>query len=72
MKDVCSQYMKASQHSVKAYKKMLIKMAETRTSLAVQWLRLRTLNAGSTDLIPGQGTIPHATWRGQRIKKAKD
>ena len=32
------------------------------TSLEVQWLRLRTSNAGDVSLIPGQGTkIPHAS-----------
>ena len=32
------------------------------TSLAVQWLRLHTLNAGGMSSIPGQGTIvPHAS-----------
>ena len=35
------------------------------TSLAVQWLRLCTSNAGGGGSIPGQGTkIPHATWHG--------
>ena len=33
----------------------------SRTSLAVQWLRLHTCNAGVAGSIPGQGTkIPHA------------
>ena len=37
------------------------------TSLAVQWLKIHTSNAGGEDLIPGQGTkIPHATGRGQK------
>ena len=39
------------------------------TSLAVQWLRLCTSNAGGTGLIPGQGTkicMPHGT-----VKKKK-
>ena len=36
------------------------------TSLAVQWLRLCTSNAGGIVSIPGQGTkIPHVTWHGQ-------
>ena len=40
------------------------------TSLVVQWLRLRTSNAGGVDLIPGPGTnIPHATPRGQKKKE---
>ena len=50
------------------------------TSLEVQWLRLRTPNAGGPGVIPGQGTrshtpqlnIPHAatkTWCGQMNKK---
>ena len=39
----------------------------TRTSLAVQWLRLRASNAGGTGLISGWGTkIPHAMWYGHR------
>ena len=42
------------------------------TSLAVQWLRLRTSTAGGAGLISGQGTkIPHAAWRGQKKKKKK-
>ena len=37
------------------------------TSLAVQWLRLRTSTAGGTGLIPGRGTkIPHAVRCGQK------
>ena len=33
-----------------------------RASLAVQWLRLHTSNAGAMGSIPGQGTkIPHVT-----------
>ena len=31
----------------------------TRTSLGVQWLRLRTPNAGGPGLIPGHGTRFH-------------
>ena len=32
----------------------------------VQWLRLHAANAGSTGLIPSQGTkIPHAMWDGK-------
>ena len=40
------------------------------TSLAVQWLRLCTRNAGGTGLIPDWGTkILHAAWHGQEKKK---
>ena len=40
------------------------------TSLAVQWLRLRTSSAGGSGLIPGRGTkIPHAVRHGQGGKK---
>ena len=40
------------------------------TSLAVQWLRLRTSTAGGTGSIPGRGTkILHAVWHGQKEKK---
>ena len=36
---------------------------ETGTSLVVQWLRLRTPNAGDTGSIPDRGTkIPHTSW----------
>ena len=52
----------------------------SRTSLAIQWLRLRASNAGGTGSTPGQGTnargmgsipgqgikIPHATQCGQK------
>ena len=42
---------------------------EERTSLAVQWLRLHTSNAGGAGLIPGRGTkIPHAAQHTQKIK----
>ena len=51
----------------------LLKNKQTKdygTSLAVQWLRLCTSNAGGAGLIPGWGTkIPHATWYGQKLKK---
>ena len=41
-----------------------------RTSLAVQWLRLRTSTAGGTGSIPGQGTkIPHAKGNGKKGSK---
>ena len=37
------------------------------TSLAVQWLRLHTLSAGGTGLMPGWGTkIPHAVQCSQK------
>ena len=40
------------------------------TSLAVQWLRLRTSAAGGAGSIPGRGTkIPHATQHGQKKRK---
>ena len=35
---------------------MQVKMNETATSLAVQWLGLGTLTAVDPGLIPGQGT----------------
>ena len=39
------------------------------TSLAFQWLRLVTSNAGSVDSIPAQGTkIPHAVQAAERKK----
>ena len=42
------------------------------TSLVVQWLRLHTSKAGGAVVIPGQGTkIPHAAWRGQKLKEKK-
>ena len=42
------------------------------TSLVVQWLRLRALNAGGTGSIPGWGTkIPHAAQRGQNKQTNK-
>ena len=45
---------------------------EQGTSLAVQWLRLRTSTAGGSGLIPGRGTkIPHAVQHGQKKKKNK-
>ena len=44
--------------------------AVKQTSLAVQWLRLHTCNAGREGLIPGQGTnIPHAMQPKKYIKK---
>ena len=55
---------------------ILIKLLEKnglRTSLAVQWLRLRTSNAGGAGSIPGQGTkISRATQRSQKKKKSDD
>ena len=42
---------------------LIFKKQTLGTSLAVQWLRLCTPNAGGMGSIPGQGTkIPHATW----------
>ena len=42
------------------------------TSLAVQWLRRCTSNAGGTGSIPGQGPkIPHAARHSQKIKTYK-
>ena len=35
------------------------KKKDLGSSLVVQWLRLRTPNAGGLGLIPGQGTRPH-------------
>ena len=48
-----------------------LKMNETRTSLAVQWLRLCTSNSRAVDSIPGQkAKIPHASRpRNQNIKQ---
>ena len=47
-------------------------MQELGTSLAVQWLRLHTSNLGVAGSIPGWGNkIPHAAWRGPKIKKKK-
>ena len=44
--------------------------ANARTSLAVQWLRLRASNAGGAGSIPGWGTrIPHAAQHGKKILK---
>lgn len=40
--------------------------------LAVQWLRLRAATARGTGSVPVQGTkIPHAMWRGQKIKNIR-
>ena len=37
------------------------------TSLAAQWLRLRTSSTGGMGSIPGLGTkIPYAMWHGQK------
>ena len=44
-----------------------IKNNPPRTSLAVQWLRLRASNAGSMGSIPGRGTkIPHGVGRSKK------
>ena len=41
------------------------------TSLVVQWLRLHSLSAEGTGLIPSQGTkIPHTKWHDQKKKKS--
>ena len=41
-----------------------------RTSLAVQWLRLRASTAGGRGSVPDGGTkIPHAMWCGTPTKK---
>ena len=47
-----------------------LKKKKIRTSLAVQWLRLRISSAGGVGLIPGWGTtIPHAAQRAAKINK---
>ena len=54
---------------IKRWNLFLLK-SNTGTSLAVQWLRLHTPNAGGTGLIPGWRTkIPHAAWCGLKKKK---
>ena len=40
-------------------KGIICKEGGTRTSLVVQWLRLRAPNAGGLELIPGQGSRSH-------------
>ena len=46
------------------------KKRNTRTSLAVQWLRLRASTAGGVGTIPGQGTkIPHAAKTNKQTNK---
>ena len=48
----------------------MVKMVNFRSSLAVQWLRLRTSKAGGAGSIPGRGTkMPYATGHGQKKKK---
>ena len=49
----------------------VVKSADSRTSLAVQWLKTLPSNAGSTGSIPGWGAkIPHALWpKNQNIKR---
>ena len=50
-----------------------IRIPITRTSLAVQWLRLCASTAGGTGSTSGWGTkIPHATQSGQKKKKKKN
>ena len=44
-----------------------LRCEQVGTSLAVGWLRLRTLNAGGKGSVPGLGTkIPRAAQRGQK------
>ena len=51
---------------------MSLKKTLKGTSLAVQWLGLRTAAARGRGSIPGLGTkIPHAAQHGQRKKKRK-
>ena len=48
----------------------MFKNTKRRTSLVVQWLRLRTSTAGDTGSIPGRETkILHAAQHGQKKKK---
>ena len=55
-----------------AASRMKIEMLTPRTFLVVQWLRLRTPNAGGLGLMPGPGTkIPHAVWHSQKKKKKR-
>ena len=52
--------------------KELVQYPSSGTFLVVQWLRLRTSNAGEEGLIPGQGTeIPHAAPASPSQKKKK-
>ena len=49
-----------------------IEIAEIRTYLMVQWLRLCASTARVLGSSPGLGTkIPHAVWCGQKIRKFK-
>ena len=51
---------------------MLLKIGQSSTSLAIQWLRLCDSNAEDVDLILGQGTkIPHACHMVRPKKKKK-
>ena len=46
-----------------------VKKVKCGASLAAQWLRLHTSNAGDTCSIPGQTTkILHSTWHGKKKK----
>ena len=48
---------------------VLFKDVPLVTSLAVQWLRLRTFTVGGHGFIPSQGTkILHALWCGKKKK----
>ena len=54
-------------------RKELVQYPSSGTFLVVQWLRLRTSNAGDEGLIPGQGTeIPHAAPASSSKKKKKN
>ena len=49
-----------------------VKKVRCGASLAAQWLRLHTSNAGDTCSIPGQTTkILHSTWHGKKKEKVK-
>ena len=49
-----------------------LRLNDSGTSLAVQWLGLCTSTAGGTGSIPGRGTkFSHAEQRGQKEKKKK-
>jgi len=51
-------------------KNNLIKTGQSGISVAVQWLRLLAVDAGSMGSILGEGTkIPHTTWCSQRKEK---
>ena len=61
MKGLSHTYTCIHQEKVYSFKNIL------GTSLAVQWLRLHTSDAGGMGLISSAGTkIPHAMWCGQK------